>query len=213
MCDETRPPAPETAVDVVRLFIRHVFFTLTPKTHADQVNVLLVCPKLYSWPVSWRVVSTMKRVAQHLRATIVQEPGTLLRANAKPQNDVSCKRSFAMLLCCSWGALYYWDIPTATGTLSAAMGSTYHMTLACRLSHDKLTQTLLRCNVIVICAQQWGVKTEYAPCGAPNVLVVEDLKPSSAYMFRLFECGEDGNFGEPRPEVTFHTQGVSSRAR
>ena len=117
------------------------------------------------------------------------------------------------LLCCSWGALYYWDIPTATGTLSAAMEFTNHMTWACRLSQDKLTQTLLRCNVIVICAQQWGVKTEYAPCGAPNVLVVEDLKPSSAYMFRLFECGEDGSFGEPRPEVTFHTQGVSSRPR
>eukprot|EP00752_Nemacystus_decipiens_P010282 g9162.t2 len=54
--------------------------------------------------------------------------------------------------------------------------------------------------------EQWGGKTEYTGCGAPNVLVVQDLKPSSAYMFRLFCVGEDGRFGEPGPEETFHTQ-------
>lgn len=53
------------------------------------------------------------------------------------------------------------------------------------------------------------MRTEYTGCGAPNVFVVEDLKPSSAYMFRLFEVGEDGHFGAPGPEVTFHTKGMS----
>lgn len=76
----------------------------------------------------------------------------------------------------------------------------------CFTSSPDLSTVLFFSNLV----QQWGARTdartEYAPCGAPNVLVVEDLKPSSAYSFRLSCLGEDGRFGEPYPEVTFHTK-------
>eukprot|EP00903_Cladosiphon_okamuranus_P010324 g9768.t1 len=54
--------------------------------------------------------------------------------------------------------------------------------------------------------EQWGKGTAYPGRGAPSVFVVEGLRPSSAYIFRLYCVNEDGQEGQPGQEVTFHTR-------
>lgn len=72
---------------------------------------------------------------------------------------------------------------------------------------SKLTANVLFC-LSVHLFQQWnGHRTEHTDRGSPSVLVVSGLKPSSAYVFRLFAADEYGHYGDPGEEVTFHTGG------
>lgn len=64
------------------------------------------------------------------------------------------------------------------------------------------------CCLSVYVHQQWnGHRTAYGDGGCPSVLVVTGLKPSSAYVFRLVAADEDGHYGDPGEEHTFHTEG------
>ncbi|CAM9158049.1 unnamed protein product [Ectocarpus fasciculatus] len=58
--------------------------------------------------------------------------------------------------------------------------------------------------------EQWGgqgCRRERTGMGAPSILVVSDLQPSTSYVFRLHAANEVGQFGDPGPEVIIRTEG------
>ncbi|CAN0171407.1 unnamed protein product [Pylaiella littoralis] len=56
--------------------------------------------------------------------------------------------------------------------------------------------------------EQW--RKHYTSTVAPSVAVVRDLKPSSAYVFRVCAVNDAGQFDEPGPELTVRTTALST---
>ncbi|CAB1119340.1 unnamed protein product [Ectocarpus sp. CCAP 1310/34] len=62
-------------------------------------------------------------------------------------------------------------------------------------------------------SEEWGgrgCRAEHTGCGAPSILVVSQLQPSTDYVFRLHSANAECQFGDPGPEVVFSTKGRKS---
>ncbi|CAN0511824.1 unnamed protein product, partial [Ectocarpus sp. 8 AP-2014] len=71
--------------------------------------------------------------------------------------------------------------------------------------HERANRYLVECKRA---SEEWGsCRAEYTDRGAPSILVVSNLQPSTDYVFRLHSANEENQFGDPGPEVIFSTKG------
>ncbi|CAM9426438.1 unnamed protein product, partial [Ectocarpus sp. 12 AP-2014] len=73
--------------------------------------------------------------------------------------------------------------------------------------HERAPRYLVECKRA---SEEWGgrgCRAEHTGCGAPSILVVSQLQPSTDYVFRLHSANTEGQFGDPGPEVIFSTKG------